>query len=211
MKYSIEVISREKQLVSNWSGGITSQIAIWPPDADYSTKKFVWRLSTARVELEESAFTPLPGVERILMLMAGCMELKHTDHHDVVLQPYDQDHFWGDWHTKSVGRASDFNLMMTKGCSGSLRWYGLPSVGTLDIDLGTFAQDGSCQATVLYCADGEIRLAVEERVYLLTEGDALFIYGELPESLKRIGARNMSEVEGKLIRADLLWQGGCNE
>ena len=49
---------------SCWSGGTTTEIFIWPEDADYAARRFAVRISSATVELEESDFTALPGVTR---------------------------------------------------------------------------------------------------------------------------------------------------
>ena len=42
------------------SGGTTTQIAIFPSDTPYSTRDFLWRVSSAVVTDEKSIFTPLP-------------------------------------------------------------------------------------------------------------------------------------------------------
>ena len=41
--------------VSTWSGGKTIQIAISPEGAAYADRDFLWRVSSATVELDESA------------------------------------------------------------------------------------------------------------------------------------------------------------
>ena len=39
--------------ISDWSGGKTVQIAIAPEDAQYADRAFLWRLSSATVDLDE--------------------------------------------------------------------------------------------------------------------------------------------------------------
>lgn len=63
MKCEIKVITKEQQKTSTWSGGTTTQLAIYPEDADYGKRNFTWRLSSATVEAEESVFTSLPGIK----------------------------------------------------------------------------------------------------------------------------------------------------
>jgi len=99
---------------NNWSGGTTTQLFIYPPTAEYLQHNFIFRLSTANVNIEKSIFTSLPGVTRQLMVLAGETMLAHENHHSKKLGKFDIDEFEGDWKTSSIGRCTDFNLM-TKG------------------------------------------------------------------------------------------------
>ena len=47
-------------VTTTWSGGKTTQLAIAPDGASYAERAFLWRISSATVELEASDFTPLP-------------------------------------------------------------------------------------------------------------------------------------------------------
>ena len=49
-----------------WSGGTTTQIAIFPSDTPYSTRDFLWRVSSAVVTDEKSIFTPPPRLQPAL-------------------------------------------------------------------------------------------------------------------------------------------------
>jgi environmental stress-induced protein Ves len=51
-------------------GGITSEIAIYPPEATLEKGDFLWRLSSAEVGLP-GPFSLFPGFERMLTLIAG--------------------------------------------------------------------------------------------------------------------------------------------
>ena len=50
----IKVVRKDELEHKRWSGGITTQLAIWPEGADYGARKFDWRISSAVVEDEES-------------------------------------------------------------------------------------------------------------------------------------------------------------
>lgn len=63
--------------ISQWSGGTTTQIAIAPQGALYADRDFLWRLSSATVDLDESDFTPLPDYHRLIAPLRGEMELTH--------------------------------------------------------------------------------------------------------------------------------------
>ena len=45
----------DNYIISKWSGGTNTQVAIAPEGAVYADRDFLWRLSSARVELEHSA------------------------------------------------------------------------------------------------------------------------------------------------------------
>lgn len=106
--------------IQEWSGGTTTELFIYPEGAEYSELNFHFRLSTATVEVDESTFTTLPGVNRTLMVLYGEMGLNHEGHHKTLLKPFDQDEFKGDWVTKSNGKCVDFNLMCRGNTEGDL-------------------------------------------------------------------------------------------
>lgn len=110
----IEIFTPDNNIVTQWSGGQTNQLYIWPAGADFKSGNFLVRLSTASVEIEESTFTQLPEVDRTLIVLEGKIKLTHEHHHQKELLPYDMDHFSGSWNTHSKGKCIDFNLM-TKG------------------------------------------------------------------------------------------------
>ncbi|MEZ4937997.1 MAG: HutD family protein [Crocinitomicaceae bacterium] len=114
---------RNQHNTTSWSGGTTTELFIYPESSDYKKGDYLFRLSTATVEIEESSFTPLPGVARTLMVLEGEMELIHEGHHHSKLSPLDFDVFEGGWHTQSKGKCVDFNLMCKKGANGELKGF----------------------------------------------------------------------------------------
>ena len=65
--------------LSRWSGGTTTQVAIMPADAVYARRDFLWRISSACVELEESDFTALPDYDRWISTVQGEMRLTASE------------------------------------------------------------------------------------------------------------------------------------
>ena len=117
-------ISADDMTVSDWSGGKTIQIAISPENAIYAERNFLWRISTATVDAEESDFTLLPDYDRIIASLKGSMLLNHKNGKTIRIMPcetvYDFD---GGIDTHCVGKASDLNLMMRKGrVSGNIEF-----------------------------------------------------------------------------------------
>ncbi len=83
MQLNIKHITKDQLETIKWSGGTSTELAIHPENASYQNRQFNWRLSTATVEVEESNFTSLPGVERLIMSLSEDLELKHKDHHHI--------------------------------------------------------------------------------------------------------------------------------
>lgn len=117
-----EIIRKSSLKVANWSGGTTTELIIYPNNADFKKGDFDVRCSIATVNDENSVFTSLKDVSRTLMVLKGTLKLQHQDHHEVVLNPYEQDSFSGDWHTESYGKVTDFNLMTKNNKSSELTY-----------------------------------------------------------------------------------------
>lgn len=123
MKYRI--ITPEEYETGVWSGGTTTQLAIYPPGASYADRNFIFRLSSATVDTEQSEFTHLPDYDRWLMIFEGSARLVHDSEKEVTLNPYECDAFDGGISTVSFGRVTDYNLMLRKGGTGSMKAIGL--------------------------------------------------------------------------------------
>ena len=107
----IQLIPAETYTTTNWSGGKTSELFIYPPESNFKVGDFTLRISIATVEVESSEFTALPDVHRTLMVLDGNLKLEHENHHTCELAAFEQDQFSGDWKTKSWGKVIDFNVM----------------------------------------------------------------------------------------------------
>ena len=122
--------------VGLWSGGSTTELFIWPEGADYARREFTLRVSSARVDLEESDFTPLMGVTRYITPLTGGFTLTHPGCAPVVMCPLSEPYrFSGEIQTHCVGKATDFNLML-KGTDGEMtlcqdQWHLRPGFNCL--------------------------------------------------------------------------------
>ena len=74
----IQILRQADYTVSAWAGGVTTQLAIWPPQAQYAARSFDWRVSSAVVGAEESVFTRLPDYARHLAILDGQLRLRHN-------------------------------------------------------------------------------------------------------------------------------------
>ena len=140
--------------VSDWSGGRTVQLSIGPEGERYADRKFLWRISSATVELETSEFTALPDYERLIAPIRGEMILSHNGGEEILLRPFDVHRFDGADLTVSKGKCTDFNLMLRKGkVTGEMRAIRLGSGGQQHI-----APDMPGETVLLYLAEGTARV-----------------------------------------------------
>lgn len=161
----LKVIKKKELAINKWSGGTTTQIAIYPENSQYKKLDFLWRISSAKVEVEKSEFTSLPGVDRILIILEGEMKLQHKDHHSREMKKYDMDFFRGSWETTSIGKVTDFNIMTRTGCSAETDIINMDStVDEIPLVNG---------ANIFYCSEEEMELEINSTSLTLEKGDTL--------------------------------------
>jgi hypothetical protein len=97
-------------------GGVTQEIAAYPPGAGLD--EFDWRISTARVE-SDGPFSRFEGVDRVLTILEGALELRLGDGAPVVLtDASDPFAFPGDAPCSGAprdGAVVDLNVMVRRG------------------------------------------------------------------------------------------------
>ncbi|MBR5284931.1 MAG: HutD family protein [Clostridia bacterium] len=176
-------IRKNAYTTSAWSGGTTTQLYIYPADADYASRRFNVRISSAAVDLEESDFTPLPGVDRWITPLMGGFTLTHPGQSPVVMGPMSEPyHFSGGIETHCVGKALDFNLML-KEAEGRMEL----TSGMAKIEKGLSAFYPIAETNVLvngesYMMEGGELLVIEseeEDTILLGEGSVLCCYAQV--------------------------------
>ncbi|HAF29503.1 MAG TPA: hypothetical protein DCG75_10690 [Bacteroidales bacterium] len=167
----IEHIKASDLETRKWSGGTTTQLVIFPKGAEYKKQDFLFRLSTATVESEESTFTKLPGVSRKIMILDGEIKIEHQSRYSKTLKKFEQDSFEGNWNTKSYGKAIDFNLMTTRNTKGEIKAISCNS--SFEIKL-----NANVDFYVLYIYSGKINFSLDQENINLNQGDLLQIYSE---------------------------------
>lgn len=200
MSYTIDIISNADQRVSTWSGGTTTELYIYPKGAEYSKRDFGWRLSSAKVDLEESTFTSLPGIWRYIMVMEGQMDLEHSGHHSASLGPYEMDSFSGGWTTKSKGKAVDFNLMLADGYKGSIE--GLSVTDEIYIEENPLYESSNIITQAFYCTAGLVEIRIGNLYWVISKGElAIIEMAGAQEKIRLINRDNTS----RLIKA-AIWK-----
>ena len=155
---------------STWSGGTTRQLAIHPREAVYAGREFLWRLSSAQVELSESDFTALPDYDRQIIVLDGEMRISDEGQTEIILPLFVPHAFDGGAATHARGRCTDINLMLRKGkCTGNLQTlYPKKYLSLHKPDNEVFA---------FYCAKGQANITLQGEVILLEEDETLLIWG----------------------------------
>lgn len=167
MKYQIKKANKSDYNTSTWSGGTTTEIRIMPEDSRYADREFLWRLSSATVEVEESTFTALPDYDRLIMMLEGEMDLCHNHGPWIHLAEFEPHAFDGGDETLSKGKVVDFNLMLRKGkCRGAV----VPVVfsakepeGAWEVTSGNMVPElKGCRDCMIYCHCGPLYIMMED-------------------------------------------------
>lgn len=176
---SYTIITADKFNTINWSGGTSTQLYIYPETADYALRNFDFRLSTAKVEVDKSDFTPLSGISRKIMILDGEIKISHKNHHIKKLQQFDVDAFEGDWQTSSVGICTDFNLMTKGKIEGELSSLSLAKEQTID-----FPITNKNSKVLIYLYSGKISITDKGNEYDLNQSDLLIIDNKIRSNIK---------------------------
>lgn len=175
-------LTKNEYEVSAWSGGTTTQLAIFPPEAKYAERDFLWRVSSAAVALEESDFTALPDYDRLIATLQGEIVLTHNGGAPLRLRPFEVHAFSGADATHSRGRCTDFNLMLRRGkAKGSMEALRLtdkpvplpsPSKGEW---LLLYCVEGAAAARRADAEGAEAESKAPVTPVVLSEGEALLL------------------------------------
>ena len=178
MRY--ELRKEEDYSISRWMGGKTKELAIFPPDSKYIDRDFIWRLSSATVELEESDFSKLPDYDRVLMVMEGSAVLTYDGKRSIRLKELEQDSFDGGAKTKSYGKITDFNVMVRKGGDGILDVIRPDSDAKVLGD--TLHTERKCTTHALYVKEGYVVVNYNGHMMMAQEGQLLVMefFDEIP-------------------------------
>lgn len=199
----IDIIRSNVHDVNKWAGGTTTQLLIYPENSHYQNRDFLWRISSASVEADESVFTSLPGISRILMVIEGELRIEHEGEHTVILKQFEQDSFMGDWNTKSFGRATDFNLMMAKGCRGSVDAVLIDGEGFEDSSITVEKENYTYISKVFYAINGDFKLKIDGENCTINfhDRDVVALTHKLCEDQPKISIGNTKKSVGKIIKS----------
>ena len=163
--------------ISTWNGGETAEYIIEPFDAQYSERDFLWRISSASVELESSFFTSLPAYQRYIVSLDKEIVLQHNQREKISLKPLEIHYFDGADTTYCEGCCTDLNLMLRKDKADG-------RMEELSVDKKeSFILHPNTESIFIYCVKGESQIFYEENKEILKEKECLYIEKNEEKSL----------------------------
>ena len=171
----VRKLTKRDYITTAWSGGASTQLVIEPEGASYADRDFLWRVSSASVELEASDFTPLPDYERLISTLKGAITLTHNEGLPIALHPYEVHAFSGADMTRSLGRCTDFNLMLRRGKAvGSMELLKLTETPTAPSAAAHSLRHDAAEQLLLCCIEGTAQI----NQIPLAPGETLLLSGE---------------------------------
>lgn len=112
-----KIVKREDFVTTQWDGGETTQLTIYPEDSSFSDKNFLWRISSASFTSTESKFSDFTGYQRYILPLEGELFLEHKGLYVRNLSKYDIEYFDGSWTTfsKNTLDCRDYNFIVKSG------------------------------------------------------------------------------------------------
>ena len=206
MKLDYNLIESSQFKTSEWSGGKTTELCIYPEDSEYQDRNFTWRISSATVELETSKFTKLSEYDRIIMVLKGKLVLSHDEGDSISLNELGQYKFDGNVNTESIGKVVDFNLMMRKGsCVGKVEVIHLEPKSTLTtIFEEKKEQQYSESRDIYYNIKGKIKISINESNSIILDNKDILIINKKNENQSMLfECYNSCDDEAILIKSSI--------
>ena len=180
--------------VGSWVGGSVKELAIFPHNAQYLNRDFIWRISTYDMEAEEATFPRLADYDRILVVTEGEAVLSYEDERISRLAELEQDSFDGQWKTTCFGKVKSFDLAVRKGSQGYVdvlfpekesRTFPVPA-----------ASEAKNQTHAFFCLEGYCLVSSKKGSTMVKPGQILILEYEddEPADYSLMG-------EGKIIRS----------
>ena len=189
----ILVIQKQSHKTTNWSGGTTTELFIYPKGSDYQKRNFLFRVSTATIEIEESQFTKLADVNREIMILDGEIELIHEGRYSKTLGKFDTDTFSGEWDTRSIGKATDFNLMTKGNVRGHIRHLGLSAESAQTVSFSS-----KTEKALFYIYSGKLQICDK----IVDSGDVLFF--DTPSNHENVDIKAVTKADVIVVELTLI-------
>ncbi len=174
MTEGTRIIRREETKLLPWKngGGITEELAIDPPGADFSHGDFRWRISRAGVNVA-GPFSAFPGYQRIIVVTEGPgLRLHHASNREARwIAPWVPYEFSGDEPTygdPTGGPIRDFNVFWRRDAVSVT--FELCD-GTREFELA----HSKASTAFLHLFQGELRCALPGSEAVLRPGDCAWI------------------------------------
>lgn len=174
---NINLIKFSELDASKWKNGITYQYYIFPNNANYQNKDFLFRISSATIDNIPSEFTNFIGYYRYLAMLDNNLDLK-INNREVHLEPNQLIEFKSEDSVVSYSKGNDFNLMIKE----DIQDYNIV------IDKGFFVLKDDF--IILYALNNST-IHVNNNQYILEQKDCLVIENIENESFDLICSNNL--------------------
>lgn len=107
------IISKNRLQPSVWDGGKTYEYFIYPPEATYAKRDFLFRVSAASIEKVPSHFTRFENYQRFLVMLDNDLHIQRNSKKE----HYKKDEIFSfDSNDEIISQTlgNDFNLMISK-------------------------------------------------------------------------------------------------
>lgn len=196
-----KICKAEQNLISKWSGGTTTQIYIYPENSFYDNRDFLWRISSASLELDETEFTNLKGFERIIAVLEGEVILSYEGERITRLSQYQQDRFSGSIKTRSYGKIKDFNLIYKDNCDAYLEIIELnDKIEKLELN-NHMTDDYEYESYIFYCIGEFAFININGIEYFIKNEDSLVIKEKILTPLT-VGVMGNGKIALGIVRFD---------
>lgn len=109
----ITKISKDTLIPAIWDGGETFEYYIYPENALYANRDFLFRISAATINKVPSTFTKFKNYQRFLVMLDNSFNV-NINEKDESYTPNDVFKFDSDSDIISYTKGNDFNLMVSK-------------------------------------------------------------------------------------------------
>lgn len=186
-----KVLRPSDYVQSEWSGGTTSQIFIYPDGASLAERDFYFRISSAGIETEKSDFSKFDGYHRFFTPLNSGVEISSDGNAPEKINPLELLHFDGASETSALGKCIDFNLIYKKGLKANL------TVATYaKMELISYSPFPSSDFLLIYCWSGGFEINEQA----IQPGDT-FLIQNCPNDIDMLMTKNstllISEVSFK--------------
>lgn len=160
-----KILKKEDYIENTWAGGVTNQLMIYPKESTLQNRDFQFRVSSATCGPDENKFSDFTGFNRYITPLDAELKLINSGE-EVNLKPFEILLFDGGDETASYSAVRDFNLILKKGITGSMRSETITDMARFKITGGM---------NLLFNYDAHMKLVIGEKEYNLMPFEALFV------------------------------------
>lgn len=163
----IRIVKKDSIAPNIWSGGKTYEYCIYPPEGNYSKKKFKLRISSATIEDLPSTFTKFDGFRRYLVMLDNTLQITQNME-DKEYKQNTMFSFDSADDIISFSKGMDFNLMLHKDVKDEV------------VELRVFPFITQCNFVFVYALNA-MDIRVNKEIFKVEEGDCILV--ENPEKI----------------------------